>query len=106
MGTVTIAATYGCGGSIIGPAVAKKLALPFVDRAIPPALAAKIHQPLVAALADDAEEKSAAGRLLNSALGYTGCSPACHEASRSLVSAPTSPRRRRPFDIPRMRAEP
>ena len=44
MGTVTIAATYGCGGSIIGPAVAKKLALPFVDRAIPPALAAKIHE--------------------------------------------------------------
>jgi hypothetical protein len=72
MGTVTIAATYGCGGSVIAPAVAKKLALPFVDRAIPPALAAKIHQPLVAALADDAEEKSAAGRLLNSALGYTG----------------------------------
>jgi cytidylate kinase-like protein len=72
MGTVTIAATYGCGGSIIGPAVAKKLALPFVDRAIPPTLAAKIHEPLVAALADDAEETSAAGRLLNSALGHTG----------------------------------
>jgi cytidylate kinase len=72
MGTVTIAATYGCGGSIIGPAVAKKLTLPFVDRAIPPALADKIHQPLVAALADDAVERSAVGRLLNSALGYTG----------------------------------
>jgi cytidylate kinase len=72
MGTVTIAATYGCGGSIVAPAVAKRLALPFVDRAIPPALAAKIHQPLVPALADDAEEKSAASRLLNSALGYTG----------------------------------
>jgi cytidylate kinase len=72
MGTVTIAATYGCGGSIIAPAVAKKLALPFVDRAIPPALAAKIHDPLVAALADDADETSAVGRLLNNALGYTG----------------------------------
>jgi cytidylate kinase len=72
MGTVTIAATYGCGGSVIGPDVAKKLALPFVDRAIPPALAAKIHQPLVAALADDAVERTAAGRLLTSALGYTG----------------------------------
>jgi cytidylate kinase len=72
MGTVTIAATYGCGGSVIGPAVAKKLALPFVDRAIPPDLAAKIHEPLVSALADDSEERSAAGRLLNSALGHTG----------------------------------
>jgi cytidylate kinase len=72
MGTVTIAANYGCGGSIIGPAVAKRLALPFLDRAIPPALAAKIHEPLVAALADDAEETSSVGRLLNSALGHTG----------------------------------
>jgi cytidylate kinase len=72
MGTVTIAATFGCGGSVIGPAVARKLALPFVDRAIPPELAAKIHEPLVAALADDSEERSAAGRLLNSALGHTG----------------------------------
>ncbi|MFI5168639.1 MAG: cytidylate kinase family protein, partial [Thermoanaerobaculales bacterium] len=71
MGTVTIAATFGCGGSVIGPAVAKKLAQPFVDRAIPPELAAKIHEPLVAALADDSEERSAAGRLLNSALGHT-----------------------------------
>jgi cytidylate kinase len=72
MGTVTIAATFGCGGSIIGPALAKKLALPFVDRAIPPDLAAKIHEPLVAALADDSEQTSAVGRLLNSALGHTG----------------------------------
>src|SRR5450759_2396974 len=72
MATVTIAATFGSAGSIIGPAVAKRLSLPFVDRAIPPALAEKIHEPLVAALANDAEETSAVGRLLNSALGYTG----------------------------------
>lgn len=49
MATVTIAATFGSAGSIIGPAVAKRLSLPFVDRAIPPALAEKIHEPLVAA---------------------------------------------------------
>jgi cytidylate kinase len=72
MATVTIAATFGSAGSVIGPAVAKRLSLPFVDRAIPPALAEKIHEPLVAALANDAEETSAVGRLLNSALGYTG----------------------------------
>jgi hypothetical protein len=35
MGTVTIAATYGSGGSAIGPAVAERLGLPFVERAIP-----------------------------------------------------------------------
>jgi len=72
MGTVTIAATYGAGGSIVGPAVAKRLELPFVDRAIPAALAAKIHEPLVSALADDSERGSSVGRLLRSALSYSG----------------------------------
>jgi hypothetical protein len=55
MGTVTIAATYGSGGSVIGPAVAERLGLPFVDRAIPSSLVEKIHEPLAAALADDTE---------------------------------------------------
>jgi cytidylate kinase len=72
MGTVTIAATYGAGGSVVGPAVAKRLSLPFVDRAIPVHLAEKMHEPLVAALADDSEAGSAVGRLLDSALGLTG----------------------------------
>jgi hypothetical protein len=72
MGAVTIAATYGAGGSVVGPAVAKRLGLPFVDRAIPVALAEKMHEPLVAALADDSVSGSTVGRLLNSALGYTG----------------------------------
>jgi hypothetical protein len=72
MGTVTIAATFGAGGSIIGPAVAKRLNLPFVDRAIPAALAAKLHEPLAAALADDTERGTAVGRLLRSALNYSG----------------------------------
>ena len=72
MGTVTIAATYGAGGSLIGPAVAKRLDLPFVDRAIPVGLAEKMHDPLHAALADDSESSGTVGRLLNSALGFTG----------------------------------
>ena len=72
MGTVTIAATYGAGGSMIGPAVAKRLKLPFVDRAIPVGLAERIHEPLVAALTDDSESGSAVGRLLNSALSFSG----------------------------------
>jgi shikimate kinase len=61
MGTVTIAATYGAGGSMIGPAVAKRLKLPFVDRAIPVGLAEKIHEPLVAALTDDTERAVPSG---------------------------------------------
>jgi cytidylate kinase len=63
---------YGCGGSVIGPAVAKRLELPFVDRAIPAALAENIHEPLEAALAEDTERFSAVGRLLNSTLNYSG----------------------------------
>jgi hypothetical protein len=84
LGTVTLAATYGCGGSIIGPAVAKRLGLPFVDRAIPASLAAKIHDPLVTALADDGDNTSDIGRLLDNTLSYSGL----------FVGVPTSPEER------------
>ena len=72
MGSVTIAATYGAGGSVVGPAVAKRLKRAFFDRAIHVEMAETMHEPLVAALAEDSEAGSAVGRLLNSALGYTG----------------------------------
>ena len=32
---ITISASYGAGGSVIGPAVAKRLGVPFLDRAVP-----------------------------------------------------------------------
>ena len=35
MDVVTISATYGAGGGLVGPAVAERLGVPFVDRAIP-----------------------------------------------------------------------
>jgi cytidylate kinase len=35
MHVVTISATYGAGGGLVGPAVAERLGVPFVDRAIP-----------------------------------------------------------------------
>lgn len=72
VGTVTIAATYGAGGSVIAPAVAKRLDLPFVDRAIPVALAAEIHEPLDAALADDADHTPRLARLLDRVLATSG----------------------------------
>lgn len=72
MGTVTIAAMYGARGSLIAPAVAKRLGLPFVDRAIPTSVVEKIHQPLAEALADDTDPGSAVARLLNRALNYSG----------------------------------
>jgi cytidylate kinase len=72
MGTVTIAATYGAGGSVIAPAVADRLGLCFIERAIPPAMAERIHAPLGAALADDEDRTSEIGRLLNSVLTSSG----------------------------------
>lgn len=52
MGVVTISATFGAGGSEVGPAVAEALGLPFVDRAIPANVARKLGVPLA-----DAEER-------------------------------------------------
>ena len=42
MTVVTISAAYGAGGSAIGPAVAEQLGVPFVDRAIPVAVAERL----------------------------------------------------------------
>ena len=71
-GTVTFAATYGAAGSMIAPAVAKRLGLPFVERAIPVELAEQIHAPLEAALHDDVDRRSAVGRVLDRILISSG----------------------------------
>jgi hypothetical protein len=36
---VTLAALYGAGGSVVGPQVAERLGVPFLDREIPEAVA-------------------------------------------------------------------
>src|SRR5262245_52111308 len=72
MATVTIAATYGAGGSVVAPAVAERLGLPLVGRAIPPALAARLDERLRAALVDDAHHTGAVTRLLTRALSHSG----------------------------------
>ena len=41
MTLVTLSASYGAGGSRIGPELADKLGVPFVDRAIPVTVAAE-----------------------------------------------------------------
>jgi hypothetical protein len=84
MGTVTIAATYGAGGSVIAPAVARRLELPFIDRAIPVALAHEIHEPLDAALADDADRTPRVARLLDRVFATSGL----------FVGVPASPEQR------------
>jgi|SRR5215472_3944765 len=73
MGAVTIAATYGAGGSVIAPAVAERLNLPFIDRAIHVAMAAEMYEPLEAALAaDDTDRTPRVARLLDRVLATSG----------------------------------
>jgi cytidylate kinase len=61
---VTLSASYGAGGSIIGPALAEVLGVSFVDRAIPVAVAERLAVPLDDALARDESQGSRLDRLL------------------------------------------
>jgi cytidylate kinase len=64
MQVVTISATYGAGGAVVGPAVAERLGVPFVDRAIPVAVANDLGIPLDEALSRDEQVKGWLGRML------------------------------------------
>ncbi|MEZ0073980.1 AAA family ATPase [Planotetraspora sp. GP83] len=64
MQVVTISATYGTGGSVVGPAVADRLGVPFLDRAIPSTVAQELGVTLEEALAHDDRADSGLGRLL------------------------------------------
>lgn len=66
MGIVTISASYGTGGSQIGPAVSAALELPFVDRAIPTAVAKDLGVPVTDAEAQDDRSHTGFWRLLSS----------------------------------------
>lgn len=61
---VTISATFGAGGGVIGPMVAERLGVPFVDRAIPYTVAAEIGCTLEEVLAHDDRTAHGLGRLL------------------------------------------
>jgi len=66
---VTLAALYGAGGSVIGPRVAERLGVRFLDRAIPRSVAERTGLPETAvAEADDDLPQSRWDRLLD-ALG-------------------------------------
>ncbi|MDF5752583.1 cytidylate kinase-like family protein [Spongiactinospora sp. TRM90649] len=68
MRVVTISATYGTAGSVIGPAVAEMLGVPFVDRAIPGAVAEELGCTLEEALVHDDRAEHGIGRLLSGAM--------------------------------------
>jgi Cytidylate kinase-like family len=58
MTLVALSAAYGAMGSRIGPALAERLDVPFVDRAIPLAVAQRLDVPLDAAAAHDDQDRS------------------------------------------------
>jgi cytidylate kinase len=62
---VTISASFGAGGSLIGPMVAERLGIPFVDRAIPAAVAESLAVPLDRALAHDQQLPTGIVRVLS-----------------------------------------
>ena len=66
MTVVTLSATYGAGGSVIGPRVAEALGVPFVDRAIPAEVARRMAIPLEEALARDGRAEHGLGAILAS----------------------------------------
>jgi cytidylate kinase len=53
MTLITLSAPYGAGGSQIGPEVARRLGVSFVDRAIPTAVAERLSVPLDEAVERD-----------------------------------------------------
>ncbi len=57
MTLVAISAAYGAGGSHIGPAVAERLGVPFVDRAIPLGVADQLDVPYDDAVTYDEERR-------------------------------------------------
>lgn len=66
MGVVTVSASYGAGGSEIGPAVAAALSLPFVDRAVPAGVARKLDVPLDEAERQDETVEGGLWRVISS----------------------------------------
>jgi hypothetical protein len=70
MTLVALSASYGAGGSRVGPALAERLGVPFLDRAIPLAVAERLHVPYDAAAAHD--EQSGGGRLERLLRGFVG----------------------------------
>jgi cytidylate kinase len=55
---VAISGAYGAGGSHVGPALAKRLEVPFLDRAIPAAVADALNVPLDDAAAHDEQTRT------------------------------------------------
>jgi cytidylate kinase len=70
MTLVALSAAYGAGGSRVGPALAARLGVPFLDRAIPLAVAERLAVPVDDAVAHD--DQGGGGRLERLLRGFVG----------------------------------
>jgi MFS family permease len=74
--TITISASYGAGGEPIGRAVAERLGLPFLDRAISARVASELEVPLEAVVASRDEARDGLTELFSSlAMGVGPLAP-------------------------------
>lgn len=85
MSLVTLSATYGAGGSEVGPALAQRLGVPFVDRLIPSEVAARLAVGLAAARSHDERSSGVLPRLLLS------LAPMAQAIGAEAPAAPLSP---------------
>jgi cytidylate kinase len=72
MTLITLSAPYGAGGSQIGPAVAERLGVPFIDRAIPTGVAERLAVPLREAIDRD---EAVGGWLMRALLSFGQVGP-------------------------------
>lgn len=70
---IALSASYGAGGNLVGPALAERLGVPFLDRAIPLKVAEELQVPFEEADSVEAESPSWLERLLR---GFVGIEPA------------------------------
>jgi cytidylate kinase len=66
---IALSASYGAGGNLVGQALAERLGVPFVDRAIPVKVAEELQVPFEEA---DSVEAEAPGRLERVFRGFVG----------------------------------
>lgn len=73
---VALSAAYGAGGDVVGPALAERLGVPFLDRAIPLKVAEQLEVPVDEADAIESEAESWLQRLLRGFVGSDAIAPA------------------------------
>ena len=93
MSVVTLSASYGAGGSQVGPRLAERLGVAFLDRVIPTTVAERLAVPLDDALAHDDAVRSVLERLLMrfapAAQAFSGAAPPSELVDeRSFLRAP------------------